>query len=146
MCVLNSHQIRAEYLHPSIPSDLAEVAIIHHLDPPAWWVSQRMAYIWRPNTELQQIYNNLDLTYGLGGFKELPMVGVHIRRTDKLKYDSYFYEVDEYMRFVSFVLPFLDRVQIAGAIHTIINKLSESFKDKQKLSSSFPSYLVQFFH
>ena len=88
---------RPDYLPPSIPADLADMVIKNHGDPPAWWVGQLVNYLMRPHPNLKTQLKVTEKRYGLGTGLSDPIVGVQIRRTDKVKNEAKLYSVDEYM-------------------------------------------------
>ncbi|TRY62878.1 hypothetical protein TCAL_10341 [Tigriopus californicus] len=94
--IVDSVNPRPEFLPPSIPKDLSERIILLHGDPIVWWVSQFLKYMLRPQRDLQQ---TLDESVESQGFSS-PMVGIHVRRTDKVGTEAAFHGVDEYMKHV----------------------------------------------
>ena len=85
---------------PAIPVDLSEDIIKNHGDPPVWWVGQFVKYIMRPHANLQSHLKDMEDKYGLGSMQQSPIVGLQIRRTDKI-FESRFHSVEEYMSHVS---------------------------------------------
>ena len=67
-----------------------------HGDPIVWWVSQFLKYMLRPQPHLKEM---LDTTVNNFNF-EHPIVGIHIRRTDKVGTEAAFHPVEEYMKYV----------------------------------------------
>ena len=61
-----------------------------------WWVSQFLLYLLRPQPSLQQVLNK---TVENQNFQH-PIVGVQIRRTDKIGTEAAFHPVEEYMKYV----------------------------------------------
>ena len=83
---------RPDYMARAIPEDFADELIRLHGQPSIWWMGQLIKYIMR----LQPIHQEaLDNTRKREKFQH-PIVGVHIRRTDKAV-EAAFYEVEEYM-------------------------------------------------
>jgi glycoprotein 6-alpha-L-fucosyltransferase len=76
----------------AFPSDLLE-PFRSHGDPFAWWVGQFVKYVTRPNDAL---IHAIERRRNLIGFQS-PVVGMHVRRTDKLKVEAKYYSVEEYM-------------------------------------------------
>ena len=60
--------------------------MVLHDDPSAWWVGQFAKYLLRPNKEFANSLEEFDH----------PIVGVHVRRGDKLIWEAKFYPLDEY--------------------------------------------------
>ncbi|XP_045168522.2 alpha-(1,6)-fucosyltransferase-like [Mercenaria mercenaria] len=94
--IVDSLSPRPSYLPLAIPDDLADRLFRFHGDPSAWWIGQLVTYLTRPNEMLKT-----DLTESKKklGFQN-PIVGVHIRRTDKVGMEAQFHGVDEYMKYV----------------------------------------------
>ncbi|KAL3267484.1 hypothetical protein HHI36_011607 [Cryptolaemus montrouzieri] len=94
--IIDSLTPRPPFLPLTIPEDLAPRLIRLHGDPIVWWVGQILKYLLKPQKKtaatIQEAVNNL-------GFKH-PIVGVHIRRTDKVGTEAALHRVDEYMTWV----------------------------------------------
>ena len=87
---------------PAIPADLAPELIAIHNAPEVWWVSQIVKYIMRPHPNQAERLKELEERYKIGPDREDPVVGVHIRRSDKVTdLEAQFYPAEEYMRYVS---------------------------------------------
>lgn len=78
-----------------------------HGDPIVWWIGQFLKFILKPQPETQDM-----ITSGLQklGFKK-PIVGVHIRRTDKVGTEAAFHGLEEYMNAVEEYYNQLEMVQ-----------------------------------
>jgi len=74
-----SHNSRP-YDVPARPPVLAETILRLARDPDAWWVGQFVGYIWRPNEDVDQILSEVEKRIDFSS----PIVGLHIRRTDKV--------------------------------------------------------------
>lgn len=91
--IVDSVSPRPPYLPPAVPADLVDRIARLHGDPIVWWVSQFLLYMLRPQPHLTEM---LDST--VENFKfDHPIVGVHIRRTDKVGTEAAFHPVEEYM-------------------------------------------------
>ncbi|KAF6205363.1 hypothetical protein GE061_019534 [Apolygus lucorum] len=94
--IIDSLSPRPPYLPLAVPKDLANRIAKLHGDPAVWWVGQFLKYLMRP-----QPGTTLMLRDAAVKFKyERPIVGVHIRRTDKVGTEAAFHPVDEYMMHV----------------------------------------------
>ena len=94
-------------VHPDTVDQLVAAAP-HYVDPRYWWVGQLVAYVFRLNTTLQ---HSIEERYTSLGFKS-PVVGVHIRRTDKVGDEAGYHPVEEYMKYVT---EFYERVKKASS-------------------------------
>lgn len=92
--------------HPlAIPIDLAPQITRAHGNPAVWWIGQFVKYLFRFQPETEAIIESRSKKLG---FRK-PIVGIHIRRTDKLVKDADFHGVDEYMKWVE---DFYDRLEM----------------------------------
>ncbi|EEC04076.1 glycoprotein 6-alpha-L-fucosyltransferase, putative, partial [Ixodes scapularis] len=82
-----------------LPPVLAEHLVLLHGDPYAWWFGQLMAYIMRPSKELLDLVGDAKRSLKFRS----PIVGLHIRRTDK-EAEASFHQVEEYMEHVEGLL------------------------------------------
>ncbi|XP_060578059.1 alpha-(1,6)-fucosyltransferase-like [Ruditapes philippinarum] len=80
-------------LERSIPENIRKRVLRFHPDPQLWWAGQMISYILRPTIRLNNLITESRVSLG---FKKV-IVGLHIRRTDKLK-EAYYYNVTEYMK------------------------------------------------
>lgn len=94
--IIDSISPRPPYLPLAIPEDLGSRLIRLHGDPTVWWTGQILKFLLRPQQKttdlIQQAITSL-------GFKR-PIVGVHVRRTDKVGTEAAFHSIDEYMAVV----------------------------------------------
>jgi glycoprotein 6-alpha-L-fucosyltransferase len=86
-------------LPPAIPRDLSERIIRLHGDPIVWWVAEFLRYILRTQPDTAKMLEETEKGVNF----ERPIVGIHVRRTDKVGTEAAFHAVDEYMKYVRFV-------------------------------------------
>ncbi|XP_046384162.1 alpha-(1,6)-fucosyltransferase [Ischnura elegans] len=91
--IVDSLSPRPPYLPLAVPRDLAPRLARLHGDPIVWWVGQFLKFLLRPQPGIQKM---LDSTARKLGFQR-PIVGVHIRRTDKVGTEAAFHPLEEYM-------------------------------------------------
>ncbi|XP_051510281.1 alpha-(1,6)-fucosyltransferase-like isoform X1 [Myxocyprinus asiaticus] len=94
--IVDSLHPRPPYLPLAIPEDLAPRLQRLHGDPSVWWVSQFVKYLVRPQAWLEKEIQETGVKLG---FKH-PIVGVHVRRTDKVGTEAAFHPIEEYMAHV----------------------------------------------
>lgn len=94
------HLPPVDYVYPKpyflpqiIPDDLAERLTVLHGDPIVWWIGQIVKYLLRPRKSTINLLND----YAKKLKFQKPIVGVHIRRTDKLISEAKLHTLDEYM-------------------------------------------------
>ncbi|XP_031786080.1 alpha-(1,6)-fucosyltransferase isoform X2 [Nasonia vitripennis] len=81
------------YQPPSVPADLAQRLSKMHGYPLVWWVGQVLKYLMRPNNNTKELLDNKRQKIKFSN----PIVGVHIRRTDKVGTEAAFHDIEEYM-------------------------------------------------
>lgn len=94
--IIDSLNPRPSFLPLSIPADLAPRLMRSHGDPIAWWIGQFLKYILKPQPHTQELLDNGREKLGFKG----PIVGVHVRRTDKVGTEASFHSLEEYMKYV----------------------------------------------
>jgi len=94
--IVDSVSPRPPYLPPAVPADLVDRIARLHGDPIVWWVSQFLKYMLRPQPHLRAMLKATEENFKF----EHPIVGVHIRRTDKVGTEAAFHSVEEYMTHV----------------------------------------------
>ena len=95
--IIDSIHPQPGLLPPAIPKDLSDRILRIHGDPIVWWVSQFLKYLLRPQEDTAQMLADAEKDQGLTH----PVVGVHVRRTDKVGTEAAFHSVEEYMKYVS---------------------------------------------
>lgn len=91
----------------AIPEDLAPRLKRLHGDPFVWWAGQFVKYVVRFQPETQAIIESNTRKVSF----QRPIVGVHIRRTDKIGTEAAFHTVEEYMKYVDEYYDQLEMVQ-----------------------------------
>nr|CAG4644667.1 EOG090X03KK [Leptodora kindtii] len=96
---------RPAQLPLAIPRDLSEQITRLHGDPTVWWIGQFMKYLLRYQPDTDQMLNQAKETMKF----QKPIVGVHIRRTDKVGTEAAYHSVEEYMQHVG---EYYDRLEM----------------------------------
>ncbi|XP_025108895.1 alpha-(1,6)-fucosyltransferase-like isoform X3 [Pomacea canaliculata] len=86
----------AKFRPRAIPADLAKRLKAFHGDPPAWWVGQLVSFLLRPQPHLQQTIQTQGVKMGF----QRPIVGIQVRRTDKVNDEAVYHSLEEYMKHV----------------------------------------------
>ncbi|XP_018333907.1 alpha-(1,6)-fucosyltransferase [Agrilus planipennis] len=84
---------KPQFLPPAVPKDLALRLARLHGDPQVWWVGQFLKYLFRPQEATERLLN--EAAKSMSFVK--PIVGVHVRRTDKIGTEASFHSIEEYM-------------------------------------------------
>ncbi|XP_033734608.1 alpha-(1,6)-fucosyltransferase-like [Pecten maximus] len=111
MPIVDSLHPRPNYLPLAIPKDLSERLMRLHGDPAVWWIGQFVKYLTRPQPRLQTDMDNAKAKLGFSK----PIVGVHVRRTDKVGTEAAFHSIDEYMIYVD---EYYDRLEAREPVRT----------------------------
>ncbi|CDW52701.1 alpha (1,6) fucosyltransferase [Trichuris trichiura] len=64
-----------------------------HSYPPAWWTGELVSYLMRYNSEMSDKLEQMATLYNFS----YPIVGIHVRRTDKVGTEARFHGLEEYM-------------------------------------------------
>ncbi|KAK7505522.1 hypothetical protein BaRGS_00003267 [Batillaria attramentaria] len=91
--IVDSLHPRPEFMPQAVPKDLAPRLAAFHGDPGVWWLGQLIRYLMRPNQFLTEEINSAGEKMQF----QKPIVGVHIRRTDKIAVEAAFHSLEEYM-------------------------------------------------
>ncbi|GAB0096894.1 Alpha-(1,6)-fucosyltransferase [Sergentomyia squamirostris] len=134
--IIDSLHPRPEYLPLAIPADLAPRLTRIHGDPFVWWVGQFLKYLLRPQSSTQKM---LDAGMKNLGFKN-PIVGVHIRRTDKVGTEAAFHSLDEYMTAVAEFYDQLEMREVVDKRRVYI--ASDDYKVIEEARSKYPQYEI----
>ncbi|MCL4117072.1 UNVERIFIED_CONTAM: hypothetical protein GTU68_066300 [Idotea baltica] len=105
--IIDTLSHRPAFLPLAIPEDLSERIIRLHGNPAAWWVGQFLKFMLKPQAKTQKMLDDLKEQLGFQG----PIVGIHIRRTDKVGTEAAFHSVEEYMEHAEEYFKFLSLTQ-----------------------------------
>ncbi|VDM33115.1 unnamed protein product [Hydatigera taeniaeformis] len=112
--VEHMHEI-PRYAHPAVPKSIADALAHLHGAPPVWVSGHLLAYLMRLRTgEISESVERL--IQSIRGTPDYaPIVGVHIRRTDKIKTEAAFHKLEEYMYYVDQYFDKLDAERMMRA-------------------------------
>ncbi|GFR88564.1 alpha-(1,6)-fucosyltransferase [Elysia marginata] len=96
MPIVDSLHPRPEFMPLAVPQDLGAQLEIFHGDPSVWWIGQVVRYLMRLRPEIEQDVQDAGKKMG---FRNV-IVGIHIRRTDKINLEAAFHSLEEYMTHV----------------------------------------------
>jgi len=140
--IVDSINPRPKFLPPAVPADLADRISKIHGDPIVWWVSEFLRYILRPQPNTQAMLKEIEGEQGLEqvAASGSPLVGVHIRRTDKVGTEAAFHGVGEYMRHVE---EYFDRMEVKSGHAIPVKRVYVASDDSKVLAEcrkSYPSF------
>ncbi|CAJ0577233.1 unnamed protein product, partial [Mesorhabditis spiculigera] len=95
--IVDALQDRPATLPLSLPKQLEDEMLKLHSNPPVYFISQFIWYLMRNNVEMDRVIERAvaKVPFGKG-----PIVGIQVRRTDKIGTEAAFHSVDEYMEWV----------------------------------------------
>ncbi|XP_072122491.1 alpha-(1,6)-fucosyltransferase isoform X2 [Mobula birostris] len=132
--IVDSLHPRPPYLPLAIPEDLADRLTHLHGDPSVWWVSQFVKYLIRPQSWLEKEIE--EATRKLG-FRH-PIIGVHVRRTDKVGTEAAYHPIEEYMAHVEDHYKFLARKMVVDKKRVYL--ATDDPNLLQEAKSKYPDY------
>lgn len=134
--IIDSLNPRPPYLPLAIPEDLAPRLKRLHGDPITWWVGQFLKYLLRMQPDTQ---NMLDVGRQKLGFKK-PIVGVHVRRTDKVGTEASLHTIEEYMIWVD---DYFDQLELSQPVDKRrIFLASDDPKVIEEARKKYPNYEI----
>uniref|UniRef100_A0A914CQI2 Alpha-(1,6)-fucosyltransferase n=1 Tax=Acrobeloides nanus TaxID=290746 RepID=A0A914CQI2_9BILA len=84
-----------EHLPLSFPKQISEFLLAHHSNPPVYFIAHFIWYLMRNNEHMEKVLKEAEQKIPFG---EGPIVGLQIRRTDKIGTEASFHSVPEYMK------------------------------------------------
>ena len=84
---------KPKYFPLSLPSQISEKLTQLHRAPYAWFYGQLASYILRSSEEMDKFLTKNEKKFNFKG----PIVGVQVRRTDKIGIEASYHKLIEYM-------------------------------------------------
>jgi len=139
-----------------LPTELASALVAAHGDPHVFVVGQLKHYLMQmqPSTKAVLAQAEKEIFAGANRVKHAYMVGLHIRRSDKVGTESSYYPVEEYMRWIDYRFRVkqrqLDRAtasvqsthQPPPEIHRQLYVATDDPTVVEELRSKYPNYEV----
>ncbi|GMT10728.1 hypothetical protein PFISCL1PPCAC_2025 [Pristionchus fissidentatus] len=122
----------------SFPSSISDYLLKFHSNPPLFFISQFIWYLMRSNAELQK---HLDKEIEKIPFGKGPIVGLQVRRTDKVGTEAAFHDLNEYMEWTEIYF----KVQDAKMGKKVERKVFIATDDPtvfKEAKEKFPSYSI----
>ncbi|KAK3855023.1 hypothetical protein Pcinc_038548 [Petrolisthes cinctipes] len=131
--IIDTLSQRPPYLPLAIPRDISERLMRLHGDPAAWWVGQFLKYLLKLQPKTQEMLDNMSESLGF----QRPIVGIHVRRTDKVGTEAAYHSINEYMAHVENYYTKLQlnnptltkRVYLASDDPTVITEAQKKFPE-----------------
>lgn len=118
---------KAEFIPLAYPADLGEKLKGLHSSPGVWWVAQLAKYVSKYQPKVHEMLGRELVRMGV---RNGPIVGVHVRRTDKI-FEAAFHNLTEYMVHVEDYFAGLDK------------KYGKTFKRRIFLATDEPAVLKE---
>ncbi|CAJ0589879.1 unnamed protein product [Cylicocyclus nassatus] len=134
-----ANNLRPPFLPLSIPKPLADELLKLHSNPPVFFISQFIWYLMRNGEQFQRALNE---QISAIDYKKGPIVGLQIRRTDKVGTEASFHSVEEYMQWTEIWFRIQDkqrgtrisrRVFVATDDPTVIPELKKKYTNYEVL-------------
>lgn len=94
--IVDALSYRPAYLPLAIPRDIESELSTLHGNPYVWWCGQLVRFLWRYQPTIRKFVED-----ALQEMKfAVPIVGIHVRRTDKVGSEAAFHSVAEYFEWV----------------------------------------------
>lgn len=103
--IVDSLHPRPDFMPLSVPEDLAQELSTFHGDPAVWWIGQVITYLLRMQPDIERDVLNAGKKMGF----QNPIVGLHVRRTDKINLEAAYHSIEEYMSHVKEFYDQMDR-------------------------------------
>ncbi|XP_052796620.1 alpha-(1,6)-fucosyltransferase-like isoform X2 [Mya arenaria] len=120
-----------------IPNHLANKLISFNNQPSAWWIGVMAEYM-LGNDNLSRIVQDAMRTMPFSS----PVVGVHVRRTDKIGREAKFHALEEYMNHVAGWYSAYEAVN--GRVERKVYLASDSVKVLHEAEQKYPEYAFLF--
>ncbi|CAH8529299.1 unnamed protein product [Schistosoma rodhaini] len=91
-----------DWVPPAVPSHLSKILTRLHGAPFVWFIGQLGKFLMRPTFNLTEEFKIFD------NQSDNPIVGIHVRRTDKINTEASFHSLEEYMTEVESYFQFID--------------------------------------
>ncbi|XP_054159027.1 alpha-(1,6)-fucosyltransferase-like [Oppia nitens] len=129
--IIDSMRSRPDYLPLSIPEELTQSLVQLHGAPIVWFIGQIVSFLMRPSQEMSDYIKKQKERFNFRG----PIVGVHVRRTDKIGTEAAFHPLAEYMKFVADYYDRLDLFYERNQTNTKVERLVYLATDDSSLWS-----------
>uniref|UniRef100_T2M5J3 Alpha-(1,6)-fucosyltransferase n=1 Tax=Hydra vulgaris TaxID=6087 RepID=T2M5J3_HYDVU len=131
---------RPSQMPQAVPKDLFDQIRMFHGHPFVWWIGQFCKFLFKYKPDLQREITEKKKSLG---FKS-PIVGVQIRRTDKINLEAAYHDIDEYMYWVDLYYKKLaiskpfdkKRVFIASDDTSVLIEAKKKYPEYEFLSDS----------
>ena len=127
------------FLPPAVPQDLVDRIKLLHGNPPLWWISQFVKFLWKLRSTQKQKLKDLEKEV----ISNSILVGIHIRRSDKiLEKETEYYSIEDYMKHAK---EYFDQEQIRRNCTTCklqVFVASDDSKVFEEIRNKYPEYLI----
>ncbi|XP_065052139.1 alpha-(1,6)-fucosyltransferase-like isoform X2 [Rhopilema esculentum] len=148
--VIDTIYPKPDQLPQAVPRDLVDKIIEFHEVPFVWWVGQICAFLFRYQPSMKQ---RIDEKKRRIGFKS-PIVGIHVRRTDKVNVEAAHHDLGEYVKWARRYFEKLEltrkldarRIYMATDDRGLLTEAKEKYPDITFVSDNDASKLADLDH
>ena len=125
---------RPDYMPLAIPNEFANDLTRLHANPAAWWIGQLTKYLIRPLPELMEFVeqSKTELSF------EHPIVGVHVRRHDKVL-EARLFDIEDYMTRVEEYYSLLSLTETVNVKRVFL--ATDEVEVLQEAKQKYPDYV-----
>ncbi|CAL8087927.1 unnamed protein product [Calicophoron daubneyi] len=137
---------------PAVPREIAPLLLTLHGRPGVWFLGQLAHYLMRPLPMFKSQLDHLVLSSKLTKNHDSPVVGVHVRRTDKVSYhEGEFHNLSEYMVHVDRYFDYVDEMRLLESgingsgksrVQRQIYLASDDLSVFNDMKAQYPHYVV----
>ncbi|RWS22711.1 hypothetical protein B4U80_00085 [Leptotrombidium deliense] len=117
--IIDTLRPRPPFLPLAIPEQLSQKLQTLHGAPIAWFIGQIVRFIMRPSPELEDYLNKAKARLKF----KTPIVGVHVRRTDKVGTEASYHTLAEYMQFVE---DYYNKLELFNERNGVVKKVERN--------------------
>eukprot|EP00794_Sanderia_malayensis_P017813 gene17813-19591_t len=129
--IIDSIYPRPPQLPQAVPRDLVNRILRFHETPFLWWVGQVCAFLFRYQPVMVEKLKSIKTALGFVS----PIVGFHIRRTDKIGIEASHHSIDEYMKWAKI---YFDKLELKTKVDA--RRIFLASDDKNVLAEAQKKY------
>ncbi|EFO21758.2 variant SH3 domain-containing protein [Loa loa] len=136
--IIDSLAFRPPYLPLAIPQSYSDELLKLHSNPPAFFISQFIRYLMRPSAVFAK---EIDQAVKKVPFDKGPIVGLQIRRTDKIHTEASFHDLDEYIKWAEDWFK-IEEYRIGSSVKRRIYIATDDPEIFDELLMKYPNYEI----
>uniref|UniRef100_A0A915PI45 Alpha-(1,6)-fucosyltransferase n=1 Tax=Setaria digitata TaxID=48799 RepID=A0A915PI45_9BILA len=136
--IVDSLSYRPPYLPLAIPQSYSGELLKLHSNPPVFFISQFIRYLMRPSAVFAE---KIDDAARKVPYDKGPIVGLQIRRTDKIHTEASFHDLDEYMKWTEDWFQ-IEEYRIGSFVKRRIYIATDDPKVFNEAATKYPNYEI----